>query len=81
MKKTKLKKISIFTFVILIITLIAAIVFMVFSCVDLYINRMITSFPWYSGIHLTMIYFGIPIIIEVVFFLYFYIRYKKSENL
>lgn len=75
MSKNKLYYISLITGIMLVSTLIVFIICTIISCVKI-ANNISNSAPWWVGIITNFLYFFIPLIIEFILFLYFFIRYK-----
>lgn len=76
MKKETVKKLKILSGGILLITLVVALVYMSVGIIYL-TSDPTTSFPWYYACFITLVYFVIPIFLEVVLWIYFFVKYKK----
>lgn len=76
MKKNKLEILVKVFFVLLVLTLGTYVVKTIIDCINTY-NDIATSFPWYTPIVINGMIFAIPFILELVLFIYFYIRSKK----
>lgn len=63
----------------LIVTFATYLVKTVIECINTY-NDIATSFPWYTPIIINGLIFVIPLVIEIVVLVYFYIRLKKESN-
>ena len=79
MKKNKFRKLSLFSGAILLVTTISALVYMAVGIINI-LNDISTSFPWYYACYMTLIYFGGPLLLEILLFLYFYLRYISLSN-
>lgn len=76
MKKNKIKILVKILFVLLILTLCFYIIKTIVECINVY-NDVTTSFPWYTSILFNSVLFVIPILLESVLLIYFYLRSKK----
>ena len=76
MKKNKLEILVKVFFVLLVLTLGTYVVKTIIDCINTY-NDIATSFPWYTPFVINGMIFAIPFILELVLFIYFYIRSKK----
>lgn len=78
MKKSKLSILVKVLFIILVVTLGIYLVKTVIECINIY-NDITTSFPWYTPILMNSLIFVIPLLIEILVLVYFYIRLKKEK--
>lgn len=76
MEKNRLKILVKVFFVLLVLTLGTYVVKTIIECINTY-NDITTSFPWYTPIVINGMIFAIPFILELVLFIYFYIRSKR----
>ena len=63
----------------LIVTFATYLVKTVIECINTY-NDIGTSFPWYTPILINSLIFVIPLLIETVVLVYFYIRSRQAIN-
>lgn len=76
MKKNKIKILVKILFFLLILTLCFYIIKTIVDCINIY-SDLTTSFPWYTPILFNSVLFVIPILLESVLLIYFYLRSKK----
>lgn len=79
MKKNKLKILVRLLFIILVVTVVTYFIKTTVECINTY-NDIGTSFPWYTPILINSLIFVIPLLIETVVLVYFYIRLKQAIN-
>ena len=76
MEKGKLKILVNILLVLLIGTFGFYLIKTIIDCISI-ANDMTTSFPWYTAIVMNSLIFIIPIVLELVLFIYFYIRSRR----
>lgn len=76
MKKNKLKILVNILFILLIGTFGFYFIKTIIDCISV-ANDIGTSFPWYTPLVINSLIFIIPVVLELVLFIYFYIRSKK----
>ena len=79
MQKNKITILIRVLFGILVTTFAIYFVKTVIECINTY-NDVATSFPWYTPILMNCLIFAIPLLIEIIVLVYFYIRLKQESN-
>ena len=79
MQKNKITILIRVLFGILVTTFAIYFVKTVIECINTY-NDVATSFPWYTPILMNGLIFAIPLLIEIIVLVYFYIRLKQESN-
>ena len=77
MEKNKLKLVAVISGVLLTITLLAYIMVSIITWINLD-NNQTQAVPGYLSFVINLLYFGIPLLIELIVFMYFYIRFRSK---
>lgn len=65
--------------VILMLTIIFALLYMVYGVMSIFEQGGQTSFPWYYACFAAVVYFGGPILIEIIIYIVLWAREKKKD--